>query len=292
MTSRGNAGPTANCAVIVTAVVLGVALSGCQDGPSVAARHPSVVSPSASSRSSRIRPVTTPQRRGSTSPPDRHLSDLAGTTIGIDPGHNGGNFSHPDQIARRIWNGREWEQCNTTGTATDSGYREATFTFHLAEDLRADLQRAGARVVMTRHSNTGVGPCVNQRAQILNAAHVAVAVDLHADGGPATGRGFAILEPVPDGINNTVVRPALRYARDLSRALLTTGMPTSTYDGQNGLVRRDDLAGLNLTTVPTDLIECGNMRNPTDAALLASPTWQHRAAAAIERAMATFLRHS
>ena len=53
-------------------------------------------------------------------------------------------------------------------------------------------------------------------------------------------------------------------------------MPISTYDGADGLQPRDDLAGLNLTTVPKVLIECGNMRNATDAALLVTPSFQKR----------------
>jgi len=68
-----------------------------------------------------------------------------------------------------------------------------------------------------------------------------------------------------------------------------TGMPVSTYDGVNGLQPRDDLAGLNLTTVPKVLIECGNMRNATDAALLVSASFQKRAAATIAAAMIKFL---
>ena len=38
-------------------------------------------------------------------------------------------------------------------------------------------------------------------------------------------------------------------------------MPMSTYDGINGVQPRGPLAGLNLTTDPKVLIECGNMRN-------------------------------
>ena len=47
-------------------------------------------------------------------------------------------------------------------------------------------------------------------------------------------------------------------------------MPVSTYDGADGITFRDDFAGLNLTTVPKVLIECGNMQNVTDAAMLTS----------------------
>jgi N-acetylmuramoyl-L-alanine amidase len=210
--------------------------------------------------------------------------------VGVDPGHNGRNYTDPTYIDRQIWNGREYEDCNTTGTETDGGYTEARFNWNVAGYLVTDLDREGAQVVLTRHNNNGVGPCVNRRAQIMNRAHVAVAIAIHADGGPADGRGFAILEPVADGINNRSLRGSHRFARILrGRFLAGTGMPVSTYDGIDGLQPRDDLAGENLTTEPYALIECGNMRNATDAALLTSPHWQQRAAAAITSAITRFL---
>ena len=126
---------------------------------------------------------------------------------------------------------------------------------------------------MTRTSNTGVGPCVNTRAQIINRAHANVAIDIHADGGPASGRGFTVLEPVADGPNDRVIGSSRRFGGDVRSAFLRmTTMPVSTYDGVDGIAYRDDLAGLNLTTVPKVLVECGNMRNATDAALLTSAT--------------------
>jgi N-acetylmuramoyl-L-alanine amidase len=36
-------------------------------------------------------------------------------------GHNGLNHTDPAYLDRQIWNGREWEDCNTTGTQTASG---------------------------------------------------------------------------------------------------------------------------------------------------------------------------
>lgn len=219
------------------------------------------------------------------------LKALQGAVIGIDPGHNRLNGTDP-RTTRRISNGRdgETEQCNTTGTATDAGYAESTFTWRVASYLAADLRAHGARPVLTRPNNDGVGPCVDERARLIDRAHAAVAIDIHADGGPATGRGFAILEPVPSGINDAVVPASLRYARILRTEFLRTGMPTSTYDGVDGLEPRPDLGGLNLTTVPQALIECGNMRNATDARLLTSPRFQRAAARAIMRAMARFLQ--
>jgi N-acetylmuramoyl-L-alanine amidase len=63
----------------------------------------------------------------------------------------------------------------------------------------------------------------------------------------------------------------------------------SNYDGVDGLQPRNDLAGLNLTTVPKVLIECGNMQNASDAALLVTPSFQEAAADAMAEAITQFL---
>jgi N-acetylmuramoyl-L-alanine amidase len=216
---------------------------------------------------------------------------LDGKTVLVDPGHNGGNAGAPSVINRLIWNGRESETCDTTGTETDGGYTEAHFNWNVARYVTADLRGEGATVVLTRTSNTGVGPCVTQRAAIGNDAHADAAVSIHADGGPASGRGFAILEPVADGINNAIVGPSGILGADLRSAFAAgTHEPVSSYDGVDGIQPRDDLAGINLSTVPKVFIECANMRNATDAALVTSVAWQARAARALATGLATFLR--
>ncbi|HVX34432.1 MAG TPA: N-acetylmuramoyl-L-alanine amidase [Solirubrobacterales bacterium] len=215
---------------------------------------------------------------------------LAGEVVGIDPGHNGGNFSDPGFINRPVWNGREREACDTTGTETNAGYTEARFNFNVAMYLRADLLREGAEVVMTRRTNHGVGPCIDRRARILDRAHVNVAIDIHADGGPASGRGVAILTPVPDGPNDKVIAASKRFGRILLRRYTkVTGIPISDYDGTHGFAPRTDLAGLNLTTVPKVLIECVNMRNAADARRLVKPSFQRLAAKSMAEAITGFL---
>src|SRR5699024_2915117 len=82
--------------------------------------------------------------------------DLEGKTIAIDPGHNGGNASHPDEISRQVPDGRGGTKaCNTTGTSTDSDYSEADFTWSVSTMLRDSLEDAGATVVLSRKDNTG-----------------------------------------------------------------------------------------------------------------------------------------
>jgi N-acetylmuramoyl-L-alanine amidase len=218
---------------------------------------------------------------------------LVGKVIGIDPGHNGLNYSAPQVINQPVWNGTGYESCDTTGTETDSGYTEAQYNFNVATYLVADLEAEGAQVVLTRPNNDGVGPCVTTRSAIINDAHANVAVDIHADGGPADGRGFAVLEPVADGPNDGVITSSDQFATIVRNTFASvTGMPVSTYDGVDGLQPRNNLAGLNLTTVPKVLIECGNMRNATDAALLVTPAFQQLAASAMAQAITSYLSPS
>ena len=268
--------------LLIAASIGAAAMAGCSTGHA-SSPAPRPASPVPGATTSAQAPARQPADPGSAA------TALAGQTIGIDPGHNGGNVTDPAFINRIIWNGRENEICDTTGTQTDGGYTEATFNWNVARYLRADLRRAGARVVMTRPSNTGAGPCVTSRARILNRAGATVALDIHADGGPAWGRGFTVLEPVADGPNDGIITASERLGSAVRAALLKyTSMPVSNYDGHDGLISRDDLAGLNLATEPKVLIECGNMRNPTDAGLLTAPWFQRRLARALQAALVTF----
>src|SRR5690242_16930211 len=58
----------------------------------------------------------------------RAARPLAGRTVVLDPGHQLGNARHLREIDRPVPAGPTSKPCNTTGTATDSGYPEATFT--------------------------------------------------------------------------------------------------------------------------------------------------------------------
>lgn len=229
-------------------------------------------------------------RRPSPSPSPSADRPLAGKIVGIDPGHNGLNYTNPAFLTKQIWNGRQWEDCDTTGTRTASGYTEARFNFQVARYLTADLRRLGATVVLTRHGNHGLGPCVTTRSLIINRAHANVAIDIHADGGPPSGRGFTVLEPVADGPNNAVIASSARFGQYVHRAFIAdTPMRVSDYYGTKGYIARNDLAGLNLTTVPKVLIECGNMTNSADAALLTSPRVQRKIARALGFAIVRYL---
>jgi N-acetylmuramoyl-L-alanine amidase len=221
----------------------------------------------------------------------RELHGLSGAVIAVDPGHDGANGSHPAQINRLVDAGGFMKACDTTGTATNSGYTEAAYTFDVATRLAAVLRAAGATVVLTRQNNSGVGPCVDERAAIGNRAGADAAISIHADGGPPGGRGFHVIEPaLVKGYTEPIVGPSARLGAAVRAAYAAgTGMPPSTYTGKDGITVRGDLGGLNRSTVPKVFIETGNMRNATDAALLTDPDFRQRAAEAIAAGIDDFL---
>jgi N-acetylmuramoyl-L-alanine amidase len=218
-------------------------------------------------------------------------SPIRGATIAIDPGHNGRNWAHPAEINRLVDAGTLRKACDTTGTATASGYAEPAFTFDVAVRLARILRRSGANVVLTRTSNAGWGPCITERAAIGNRAHADAAVSIHADGGPPSGRGFHVIYPPSiRGLTADIAKPSRCLALAMRRAYRTgTGLPYATYLGGNGLSVRSDLGGLNLSNVPKVFVETGNMRNRGDASQLESPRFRERIARSIATGFARFL---
>lgn len=222
---------------------------------------------------------------------------LAGKVVTIDPGHNPTNYRYPQQINALVKVGNGSKACDTTGTATDAGYPEADFTLDVARRVRAILQAEGARVVFTQDGNLPWGPCVTTRAAIGNQAHSDAAISIHGDGAGATDIGFHVILPalVVGGGADTgpITGPSRALGLDVRSAFHSaTGEPFANYiNGGTGLDVRSDLGGLNLSTVPKVFIECGNMRNATDARRMTDPAWRQLAAKGIAGGLTAFLLH-
>jgi N-acetylmuramoyl-L-alanine amidase len=219
------------------------------------------------------------------------LTPLRGATIAVDPGHNGRDWAFPEKIGKLVDAGTLWKPCDSGGTSTASGYAEATYNWDVALRVKRMLEDAGAQVVLTRRTNSGWGPCITTRAAIGNRAHADAAISIHADGGPASGRGFHVIYPPSiRGLTDDIAADSRRLALDVRDAYRrATGMPYSTYVGSEGLNRRSDLGGLNLSDVPKVFVETGNMRNAADASLLVRPAFREKAARGLVLGLAAFL---
>lgn len=223
---------------------------------------------------------------------------LKGKVVVIDPGHNITNFQHTAEINRKVNIGTNWKECDTTGTSTNAGYAEAKFTMDVSHRLKAILEKQGVTVKLTHDGDSpSWGPCVDERAEIGNKAHADAAISIHADGAAVGDRGFHVILPgsVHAGAADTraIVAPSATLGRSIAANYLhSTGEPRSNYIGDGtGLVTRTDLGGLNLSTVPKVFIECGNMRDSKDAALLTNGAWRQQAAQGISAGIVSFLKH-
>lgn len=211
-------------------------------------------------------------------------------TVVLDPGHNGGNAAHLAQIDAPVSDGRGGTRaCNTTGTSAASGYTEHEFTWDVTTRVREALVAQGVRVILTRSDDSGVGPCVDQRAAIANRSGADAVVSIHADGNTGAGaHGFHIAYADPP-LNSVQAEAGKRLAIALRDAWVSGGAAPSTYVGSAGLDPRADLAGLNLAERPSALVECGNMRSATDAALIETPVGRARCAELITAGILAFL---
>jgi N-acetylmuramoyl-L-alanine amidase len=180
------------------------------------------------------------------------------------------------------------KDCQTSGTSTTSGYQEHTFNWDTALRVRAALNALGVRTAMSRNNDTALAQCVDARANMANAMHPNAILSIHADGGPPSGRGFHVNYSAPP-LNQVQAGPSVQYARIMRDQLQASGIPPANYIGQDGLYGRSDLTGLNLAQYPSILVECGNMKNPADSALLESPEGRQKYADALVRGIAGFL---
>lgn len=181
-------------------------------------------------------------------------ANIAGMVVFIDPGHNGANDA---SIGRQVPTGRGGtKNCQASGTSTNSGYPEHTFTWETGLRLRAALNALGVRTALSRGNDNALGPCVDERANMANALRPNAIVSLHADGGPASGRGFHVNYSAPP-LNAIQAGPSVQFARIMRDQLQASGIPKANYIGQDGLYGRSDLAGLNLAQYPSILVELG-----------------------------------
>lgn len=222
---------------------------------------------------------------------------LAGRVVVLDPGHQLGNARFRAQVGREVDAGGFAKACNTTGTASDDGYPEATFAWEVAVEVRRLLRRAGARVLMTRDDNSREhwGPCIDERGRIGNPGRPGptadVRVSIHGDGVlDSSAHGFHVIRPGRrEGWTDDIAGPSERLALAVRDALVGAGFAPSTYRGEDGVDVRADLGTLNHSDVPAVMAELGNMRAPRDAAAMTSAAGRARYAAALAAALRAYL---
>lgn len=221
---------------------------------------------------------------------------LAGIRIALDPGHQLGNHNFPARINRIVKAGRGYHKaCNTTGTAIIGGLSEATIAWRIAQQAKARLEKLGAKVFLTRTSNSQHkwGPCVGTRGQFGNLVRARLMVSIHADGSVNTSyHGFHVISPSRGHLVKPAnVRPSRRLARAVRHGFDAHHVPRSNYIGHGtALNPRNDLGTLDMARVPVAMVEIGNVRNRPDAHRMSTVRGRHQYAMAVVTGIRTFLR--
>ena len=163
---------------------------------------------------------------------------------------------------------------------------EAAVALAIAVRTRAELERRGYRVAMTRTGGSYRGGNV-ERAQFCNRRHAALMLRIHADGSTDPGRhGISTLTPAfHKGWTDDVYARSRRFANAVQRALVR-----ATGAADRGVVERSDLTGFNWANVPAILVETGFMTSPSESARLRSPAYELRVARGLSAGVAAVVR--
>lgn len=192
---------------------------------------------------------------------------LAGVTIGINPGHQIKKNAKQAPIAP----GSKTMGALNNGCAV--GVKTRIYEYQLTLDvsliLRDLLEEAGATVIMTRTEND-VELTNIERAEMLNAAQVDLAVQIHADNSEKnTKHGLSTYSRASG---------EFQIASSAASILVHDAMLKSTGAADAGVHLNDGYMSLNYSTTPTILVEMGYMSNPEEDVLMSTPEYQRKLA--------------
>ena len=202
----------------------------------------------------------------------------------VDPGHDLRGNSETEPIGPGSSTLKIKDGGGTRGVV--SGLTEAELNMRVSRRVRALLERAGVRVVMTRTKTAGTSMGNIARARIANRARAGLFLRIHADGSTDPSvRGSHVLYPaLRRGWTDDVYAASKRAAGVVqSEMLRALGFP------DRGLQERSDFTGFNWANVPVILVEMGFMTNRTEDRLLATAAYQQRAAVGLCRGTLRFL---
>ena len=179
---------------------------------------------------------------------------IRGKTIVLDPGHS----SDPGAIG-------------------PTGLTEAKANLGIALALRTELEKKGARVVMTRDDMSHVG--LYDRPVVAKLAEADLFVSIHNNALPDGVNPF-----VSHGVSTYYYHPhSHRLAQSIHAQMLrTTGEPDFGFYHGNLAVARP-------TQYPAVLVECAFMMLPEQEAMLKTDRYREKVARAITKGIESFL---
>ncbi|WP_040006143.1 N-acetylmuramoyl-L-alanine amidase [Fibrisoma limi] len=189
-------------------------------------------------------------------PPTRR--SLRGLTIAVDAGHGGSN---------------------TGARGLQSGLLEKNQTLDVAQRLQKRLERAGATVLMTRLSDTNIGPSDRIRAMRRALPDLLVSIHFNSSG-------------------NTAVRGVSTYYKHVGFRRLSEAVLNQLVRARVGKATTSEFGNVGHfnfffngpTDYPNVLVEGPFLSNSADEALIATEQYREQMAKAIRRGIKRFVR--
>jgi N-acetylmuramoyl-L-alanine amidase len=155
----------------------------------------------------------------------------------LDPGQQRRQrqLDQPPGAHRPRWH----QECQASGTSTDDGYPEHTFTWDTVLRIRQSLTalgRAHRDVARQRHRP---GPCVDERAEMANCAE-AQRRRQHPRRRRPADRARLPRQLLVAAAQPGAGRPVGQFAQIMRDQLQASGLVPATYIGSGGLYPRAD----------------------------------------------------
>lgn len=181
---------------------------------------------------------------------------LDGIRIAIDAGHGG----------------------NEAGATGCLGNKEKDINLEISIKLKEKLEKAGARVIMTRTDDSDTG--LNDRVKFSNDNNAQIFVSIHNNA-------------LPDSLAHLKSTGSEIYyfypqSKPLAQSILKS-LTTETGLKDNG-VKAQSFAVIRNTNCPAVLVEIGYIINPDDNAKLVNPEFQEKTAEAIVHGLENYLK--
>ncbi len=177
---------------------------------------------------------------------------LAGKLIVLDAGHGGFDI----------------------GATGVSGVFEDDLNLKVVQYLKADLEKKGAQVVLTREDENAIAETKDEdmakRRQIIQQSGSDIVVSIHMNSETESSFSGPIVLFMPGSSGGE------RLAQTIQQSLLAELKPETQT-----VARAEDLFITESGTQPCVLVECGFISNPKEEALLVTSEYQQKVAQAV-----------
>lgn len=184
---------------------------------------------------------------------------LAGTSILLDPGHG---------------------SANDLGSVGPTGYPEKDVTLTVSKLLRQELERKGARVIMTREGDEDLYPA--DRVKRIEKEVPTLALSLHYNALPDNGDAWRT-----QGVSTFWYHPQSQNLAVFLHDYLVRTLHRPSYG-----VYWNNLALTRPAITPAVLLELGFMINPTEFEWIADPQRQQELAKALAEGLCQWIERT